>query len=410
VIDIKEKSEVEHLLEVKNGQLHSLLEVTRAISNNMPSEKLFSLYKNITRGQLSVQVLALYIFNQTWQKAVCINSDHICRSISIPDLVEKYRQIGELSVEDKEQYPGFKYAIPIYHDKQAIAFALTGELNEGDVIPEQESLEFAQTITGIISVAAENQRLWKQEKQKMALDKEMEVAAQIQKTLVPSVLPKNTMYEFAGFYLPYKGIGGDYYDVININRNEFVFCIADISGKGVAAALVMANLQAYLNAIEKFDFESNAFIERLNYKVFSITNGDKFITLFIGKYNILTRELTYINAGHNPPIFMRGSDSKEILLQHGCTILGAMEEIPHFKFGKEIIPKGSTIVCYTDGLTELENEEGRQYSFERLRLFTRKNYQLSPEIFIKSLNENLAKFKGGRLFNDDISLLTCKFL
>jgi len=216
------------------------------------------------------------------------------------------------------------------------------------------------------------------------------------------------MYEFAGFYLPFKGIGGDYYDVINVNHNELVFCIADISGKGIAAALIMANLQAYLNALDNFELDNPGFIQKLNRKVFSITDGDKFITLFIAKYNILSRELTYVNAGHNPPILIR--DGKEILLEKGCTILGGMEDIPNITFGVERIAKGSTVVCFTDGLTELENEEGKLYTYERLRLFTRKYHEMSPEVFIKSLYEKLTKFKGGMLFNDDISLLTCKFL
>ncbi len=403
-----ETDTLQHLLHVKNGQLDALLNITKAISNNLPSSEIFELFEDTVKGQLQAQVLALYLFDQTWKKAVCINSEDVCKGIKIPELFEKYHVVGSLTEEDKERYKGIKYVIPIYHEDEPIAIALTGPLNEGDVIPEKESLDFATTITGIISVAVENQRLWKKEQEKVALDKELELAAHVQNTLVPSKLPKNNMYEFAGFYLPHKSIGGDYYDVININHSELVFCIADISGKGVAAALVMANLQAYLNAVENFDLENPRFIQRLNRKVFSITEGEKFITLFIAKYNILNRDLTYINAGHNPPILIR--DGKERLLKYGCTILGAMEDIPFIAFGKEKITKGSTVVCFTDGLTELENDDGKQYSYERLRLFTRKNYQLSPDVFIKSLNANLAKFKGGRLFNDDISLLTCKFL
>ncbi|MEZ5001808.1 MAG: PP2C family protein-serine/threonine phosphatase [Chitinophagales bacterium] len=399
---------IERLLAVKNGQLNALLEVTSAISNNTTETELFNLYEQTAKKHLSTQLLALYVFDQTWKKVVCINAEEACKNLNIPDIVSTYDQTSELSKKDADQYNGFKYVIPIYHENEPIALALAGGFNGDPIIPEKDSLDFAQTITSIITIAVENERLWKKEKQKLAMDKELEVAAHVQKTLVPSKLPKNTMYEFAGFYLPHKSIGGDYYDVININRDEIVFCIADISGKGVAAALVMANLQAYLNAIEQFDLEDPRFIQRLNYKVFSITNGDKFITLFIAKYNIITRELTYINAGHNLPILMR--DNKEILLKKGCTILGAMEEIPFITFGKEKITKGTTIVCFTDGLTELEDDNGKQYSFDRLRLFTQKNYQLSPEIFIKSLNDNLAKFKGTQLFNDDISLLTCKFL
>jgi len=403
-----ESGKLQHLLDVKTGQLQALLEVTRAISHNMPAESLFNLYESIAEGHLSVNMLALYIYDHTWKKVVCINSAEVCNNLSIPDLLDNYQSVSILTEEDKVKYPGIKYAIPIYHEKEPLAIALVGALNEGDEIPEGDSLDFAQTITSIISVAVENQRLMKQEKLKLGFQKELELAAKVQNMLLPSKLPKNQMYEFAGFYLPFKGIGGDYYDVINVNHNELVFCIADISGKGIAAALIMANLQAYLNALDNFELDNPGFIQKLNRKVFSITDGDKFITLFIAKYNILSRELTYVNAGHNPPILIR--DGKEILLEKGCTILGGMEDIPNITFGVERIAKGSTVVCFTDGLTELENEEGKLYTYERLRLFTRKYHEMSPEVFIKSLYEKLTKFKGGMLFNDDISLLTCKFL
>lgn len=388
--------------------MQAVLEVTRAISNNMPATSLFNLYEEIVKGHLSVNIMAFYIYDRSWQKMVCINSEEFCERMEIPALLEKYKESGELDAEDQMNLPGVKYVIPVYHEAEPVAIAVIGSLNEGEDIPEKESLEFAQTITSIVAVAVENQRLWSKEKRKLAFDKELELASKIQNLLVPSTLPKNTLYEFAGFYLPHKTIGGDYYDVINISNNEFVFCIADISGKGVAAALVMANLQAYLNAIENFNLEDPAFIRRLNSKVFSVTDGDKFITLFIAKYNILTRKLTYINAGHNPPILIRNGE--EQLLEKGCTIIGAMEEIPFITYGQEKIPIGSTILCYTDGLTELENDNGTQYKMKRLRKFTQQNHQLSPEIFIKSLTDQLAHFKGNQLFNDDISVLACKFL
>ena len=210
---------LQHLLDVKNGQLQSLQEVTNAISNNMPSSSLFHLYKSIAQGHLSANILALYIYNQTWTKAVCINSEEICNSLSIPELLTNYNTVSELSDEDKLKYPGIKYAIPIYHEDQPLAIALTGELNEGEGIPDRDSLDFAQTITSIVAVAVENQRLWKKEKQKLAFDKELELASKVQNMLLPSNLPKNNLYEFAGFYLPHRSIGGDYYDVINVNNN-----------------------------------------------------------------------------------------------------------------------------------------------------------------------------------------------
>lgn len=395
-------------MEAKNGQLQSLLEVTEAISRNLPASSLYHLYEAIAEGHLSVNILALFVYDEKWHKVVCINTEEVCEQVDIEGLLASYEETSELSDADKKKYPGVKFVIPVHHDQKPIAIAMTGTLTEGDDIPEKDALEFARTITSIIAVAVENQRLWEIEARKRALDAELGLASKIQNLLVPSKLPHNNLFEFAGFYSPHKHIGGDYYDVINISSDELVFCIADISGKGVAAALVMANLQAYLNAIENFNLEDPAFIRRLNGKVFSVTDGDKFITLFIAKYNIISRELTYINAGHNPPILMK--DGQDYLLTKGCTIIGAMEEIPHVTFGKMQIPVGSTVLCYTDGLTELENDAGELFSAERLIKYTNENYRKRPAEFIDALNEELSAFKGDQGFNDDISVLTGKFL
>lgn len=216
------------------------------------------------------------------------------------------------------------------------------------------------------------------------------------------------MYEFAGLYLPYKGIGGDYYDVIHINKDEFVFCIGDISGKGVAAALVMANLQAYLNATLGLGYKKETLIEKLNQKIYSITNGENFITLFIAKYNIITRELEYLNAGHVPPVMIH--EDSVTLLEKGSTMLGIFEELPRIEFGNITIKPNTTIVSFTDGLTEMENEDGEQFGADKLLVFSRNNHRLGPDIFNKILYDYLCKFKGNVLFNDDISVLTAKFM
>ena len=176
----------------------------------------------------------------------------------------------------------------------------------------------------------------------------------------------------------------------------------------MAAALVMANLQAYLNATLGLGFAKEKLIEKLNQKIYSITNGENFITLFIAKYNIITRELEYLNAGHVPPLLIH-EDQVE-LLEKGSTLLGIFEELPKIEFGNITIQPNTTIVTFTDGLTEMENEDEVQFGPERLLEFSRMNYRLGPEIFNKILYDYVSKFKGNVLFSDDISVLTAKFM
>jgi len=395
------------LLQVKYNQLNALLEATKAINDNVSADGLYQIYKYTLNEQIRVKEIGLFMYDQAWKRAVW-EKEELDFFIPIQAHFQNYTTAAELTAEEQKIFGGFKYIVPVYHKTQPLALALLGDIDEDVSHQKNELLEFAQIFTNIITVAVENKRLFKKELEKKQFDKELDLASKVQGMLIPKKLPKNNMYEFAGLYLPYKGIGGDYYDVIHINKDEFVFCIGDISGKGVAAALVMANLQAYLNATLTLSMHGKKLIENLNQKIYSITNGENFITLFMAKYNILTRELLYFNAGHVPPILIAGEEAE--LLETGSTLLGIFEELPKIQFGKKILPPNTTIVCFTDGLTELENEDEEQFGTDRLLAFVKSNHRMSPDIFNKMLYDFIGKFKGNVLFNDDISVLTAKFM
>lgn len=398
---------LKNLLQVKYSQMNALLEATKAINDNVSSEGLYKIYKYTLNEQIRVKNIALFMYDQAWKRVVWENK---LQDFYIPIQAhfEHYKTAKELTESEQKIFGDFKYIVPVYHKQEPLALALFGEMEEDVTHIKNELLEFAQIFTNIITVAVENKRLFRKEVEKKQFDKELDLASKVQGMLIPKKLPKNNMYEFAGLYLPYKGIGGDYYDVIHINSDEFVFCIGDISGKGVAAALVMANLQAYLNATLGLGYKKETLIQKLNQKIYSITNGDNFITLFIAKYNIITRELEYLNAGHVPPLLVQEDTIKQ--LETGSTLLGIFEELPNIKFGNITIEPNTTIVTFTDGLSELENDEGEQFGIERLKKFTKNNYRLGPDIFNKILYDYVSKFKGNVLFNDDISVLTAKFL
>lgn len=404
--NIEDKKLVD-LLNVKSGQLNALLETTKAINDNVSAEDLYHIYRLTLKDQLRVKHLALFMFDQAWKRALW-ETELDDFFIPIQSNIEKYKSITELNKQEQIIFGGFKYVIPVYHKQQPLAFALLGDISNDSIHQKNELLDFAQTFTNIIAVAVENKRLFKKEVEKKNFDKELELASKVQGMLIPKKLPKNKLYEFDGLYFPFKGIGGDYYDVIHLNKDEFVFCIGDISGKGIAAALVMANLQAYLNATLGLNFSKEKIIEKLNRKIHSITNGENFITLFIAKYNILKKELEYLNAGHVPPILFH--EDEIIYLEKGTTMLGIFEELPKMEFGKINMQPNTTLVSFTDGLTEMEDSKGNQYGVERLLEFSKLHHKLSPEIFNKTLYDDFCKFKGNVLFSDDISVLTAKFM
>jgi sigma-B regulation protein RsbU (phosphoserine phosphatase) len=256
-------------------------------------------------------------------------------------------------------------------------------------------------------VALENKKLFKERVERERLQRDMELAVEVQSMLIPKSLPKTGAVEVGATYLPNENIGGDYFDFIKTGPDEFLWCIADASGKGVSAALLMANLQASLRAWASVEKDLVKIIKRLNEIVVSNTNGDRFITLFLGLYNEKTRELNYVNAGHNPPILLRDGEIK--FLKEGTTIIGAFDALPSIIVGKELLSRGTIIFNYTDGLVESPNEEV-YVSDNELSNYLVKNKDLS----VDSINENMLRdiqtANNAAMNSDDITILTIRVL
>ncbi len=402
------------LLLSKELELNSLLEVTQAINNNLPAESLFRIYEFIMRGQMKIEKLAFFVSNKTisnnelsWECACYFGVEDDIKGLDVSKVLLKYKENTVATKASNKLIKQFEEIIPVFHKDQPLAYTLIST-SEMDFVEEREDrIRFIQTISNIIMVAIENKKLFLRQLEQEGMKRELELAAKMQTMLIPSELPKNEFFEFAAVYLPNHEVGGDYYDFIRLSEEEHIFCIADISGKGVAAALLMANFQATLRAMVKQKLSSEKFIKILNKNVAKITGGDKFITMFIAKYNVKSRQLIYVNAGHNPPLLFAKNNITQ--LETGTTILGMFNQLPFLTIGEAILEKNSLLVNYTDGMTDLENEEEDRFEVDRLKEFVQKNATLNIEKFNKKLIDYLEDFKGSKLFVDDITLLTCRF-
>lgn len=319
----------------------------------------------------------------------------------------KFSFITLVAALKDERLDGFEYLIPVTHKRVPIGYVLIGPFGNEQSDTKEEKLKFIQTITNIIVVANDNKNLIKKQEDQVEKQTELKLAKDMQKLLVPSKLPNNEKIEAAAFYKPHQNIGGDYYDFVNITDYEVAFCISDISGKGIPAALLMANFQANLRTLITSKYQLPRFIEILNTKVCEITQGAKFITLFIATYNFNSRMLTYVNAGHNPSILY--NDGEIEMLEKGCTILGMFDTLPYVTFGEVKINPGAIIVNYTDGLSEAVNNEGKFFDTDGLTNFINGNHELELADFNKKLIDRVIAFKQDTDFDDDITLLTLRF-
>jgi sigma-B regulation protein RsbU (phosphoserine phosphatase) len=396
-------------LKLKNLKLNSLLEITNAINNNFSKEQLLKIFEFVLRSQLNIGRMAFYTCDEEWRCSLRYGLDMRFEEEEAAIQVLLFKEVTEFTEERHACFDKFEVVIPVFHKSKPLAFLLLGDIRE-DLIDNTQTrhIPFIQTLANIITVAIENKKLAKDNLRQAAVRKELELASEMQAMLFPNALPKDDKIEIAAFYQPHQEIGGDYYDFVKLNDNEVALCMADVSGKGVSAALLMANFQANIRALFYHSSSLPEIITELNKRVNASAKGEKFITLFLAKYNFITRVMTYINAGQNPPLFLY--DNTVSQLSVGCPGLGMLEEIRSIKEGIINVPAGAALICYTDGVTELENEESKEFGLSKLELILVEKQNSS----MKELNDyvvtKLKKHKGSRGYVDDIALLSCRFL
>jgi sigma-B regulation protein RsbU (phosphoserine phosphatase) len=393
---------------IKDIKLNSLLQITKAINNNFSTDKLLEIFKEVLEIELKIGKLVLYSDSQNgWSCILKYGVGDEYDNINVERDLLPIQEIGTINFSEKNLNNSFEILIPVFHKSKALAYVLISDLEDKlEVSPAIKHLNFVQTLASIIVVAIENKKLARESIQKAAMKKELELASQMQSMLFPSTLPNNAQLDTAAFYLPHQEVGGEYYDFIWLNENECAFCVADVSGKGVAAALLMSNFQANLRVLFNHTTSLTELVQELNTKVLASAKGEKFITLFIAKYNLVTHTLTYINAAHNPPLL--ATKSSISALKIGCTGLGMFDEIGKIKEGIINITQGTTIVCYTDGLVELENDKAEDFGIDSLKEIIKNN----PDIDMKSLNNLIMKtctdYKQSKPYIDDIALFSLR--
>ena len=396
-------------LQAKQLQLHWLLQITKAINYNFSNKQLLDVYEHALQSQLKVDTLVLLVHDHQWKCALRTGTIQNFQQEELEKVIRELNTNAVPELEKSEWIKNFDSVIPVFHKEQVLAYALVGGLSNSVIQKKNELISFIQTLTNLIVVAMENNKLTQERIRQAAMKKEMELAAQMQSMLFPASLPSNEHYEVHATYLPHTEVGGDYYDFIPVSEHEFVFCMADVSGKGIPAALLMSNFQANLHAYLQHKSSITELVQELNSKVFKSAKGEKFITFFIGRYNRLTRELQYINAGHNPPFLIH--DKVVFMLNEGSTGLGMFEEIPFINMGKTFVPHHAQLTCYTDGVTDVENDRDEDFGVERLRHFLLANLHAGPiGQMHRQLVDVLFAHKQSRHYTDDITLLTINFL
>lgn len=383
--------------------------MTKAINNNVSTAQLLDIYQEILENRLQVGKLVLFNYDTDWKCILKYGVDEHFNHLVFEQELLDISEIETISYSKGNLSRRFEIVIPVYHKKTPLAFVLLGDIDEKklEMSSAIKHLPFIQTLTNIMIVAIENKKLSKQSIQRAAIQKELELAKSMQNLLFPSSLPNIPELQMDVMYFPHQQVGGDYYDVIWTTDEECIFCLADVSGKGVAAALLMSNLQAALRVLLKYTRDLTEVVIDINQLIYDNAKTEKFISLFIAKYNIKTRKLSYINAGHNAPILYNNDKLK--LLEKGCTLLGITSPLQSVEKESILIAKNALLFGYTDGLTDIMNDTEDNVSVADIENIITKNKLASCSMINKAVMYYAEEFKGEMPFVDDIALMTCKF-
>lgn len=389
-------------------RLHSLLQITQAINSNFRREQLMMIYDAILRNQLKIPRFAIYTQTRDGLKPEVLKgvSEEDYKKINIDEYLKKINDPQEAYYLPGMSFDLFNVVVPVFHKDQPLAFVLIEIYGEHqDQI--YEDIRFIQALTNIIFVAFENKNLAKEKIRQERIKKELELASEMQNMLLPSEFPQHESFEVDAFYKSHTEVGGDYYDFFQLNEDEFAICMADVSGKGISAALLMSNFQANIRALFSYIPTLEDLVKILNQKVMDSAKGEKFITAFLAKYCRKTRQLTYVNAGHNPPFLAQ--ENRVIMLKEGSIGLGMLDELPFINCKTIRLEEDSLLVCYTDGLTELENDDGKLYGMDSLKDLVLTNRKLSARDVTTRVIMELETFKQNQLYKDDIAFLAARF-
>ncbi len=291
--------------------------------------------------------------------------------------------------------------------------SLSPKLSDSPYTPTD--LRLLKSVAAQTGLALENSRLTQvivsEAAQKERINRELEIAREVQERLFPQEFPRIEGLDYFGACRSALDVGGDYYDFIELPENKFGIAIGDISGKGIGASLMMASLQASLRG-QAIHFKSDlaALMKQINSLVYEASTSNRYATFFYAQYEPVTRKLTYVNAGHNPPFVLRKS-GKVLRLEEGGAVVGMLPSmLVNYKQGEIELQTGDLLVGYTDGISEAMNPQEEEWSEEAMLEELKKVHE-KPAVEILSYIVACADgFASGAKQHDDMTMIVVKVI
>jgi sigma-B regulation protein RsbU (phosphoserine phosphatase) len=272
----------------------------------------------------------------------------------------------------------------------------------------EDDLQILMLLASQVAIIIEKVMLHEQLIEKKRLEGQLEVARQVQLELLPAKDPQLEGYDISAYNFPTEEVSGDYYDWVRIYDDQIGLVIADVSGKGVPAALLMAFLRASLRAATHIGYSPHISMAKVNYLLWESIERNQFVTAFYGILDVTNKTLAYTNAGHNPPLLLDQNGNSRFL-EHGSQPLGMFKDTRYHEYYLTTEP-GEVLVLYTDGVTEAQNPKGEEFGRERLAEAVKANRQLGARELITAVQDVVIEWTDGRGSTDDVTYFVIKAL
>ncbi len=408
-------------------QLAALFEATRLLNSTLDLAKLLETILKIAREETDADRGSVFLADAEHQQIWSIVATGVeSQEIRLPygkGVAGTVAATGNaINVADAHTLPFFDpsfdrkfgyntrglLCLPIRHKNDGSIVGVIQLLNKktGGAFT-QDDQDFLEKLSGHMAMALENARLHKTAIEKQRMEREMEMARGIQRSLLPDAPPVVPGYDLAVANQPCFEVGGDYYDFLSLGPQTLLLVIADVEGKGVSSALVMSNLQATLRALITHLHSLEVLALSLNEMIFNDTKSKKFLSVFLGLLDTRRNGLHYINAGHVPPVLVNGDSGHYELLEAGGTVVGLFPDAEYSRGSCRLRP-GDVLVCCTDGITEPCNLNEEEYGTERLAQCVSRNRRRAAHEIVGAVMDDLAEFSRGGIHVDDKVLMIVK--
>jgi sigma-B regulation protein RsbU (phosphoserine phosphatase) len=407
--------ELQHLnaqLDRKIQELNTLFDLSRRFVGTLDASAVLQLFSYALMGQFALTRYLIVLRRPTGgeivhSRGIQIEAPHRWHDEAFWELLSSLEE--PLRIDAAAHGPFAEYGlaavVPIRREETTHGFVGLGGRASKKPYSDDE-LEFATALANQAIVALVNAWLVEETIEKRRLEEELSIAKSIQDRLFPKHLPDVTGYELAARSTPSRQIGGDYFDAIELGDGRVLIAIADVSGKGVPAALLMSNVQATLRALAGSEIDLATSASRINDIIYANTDFNKYATFFYGVLDPERHVLAYTNAGHNPPILLRASGDMEMLEAGGLPV-GLMPGSTYDSAATHF-DEGDILVCYTDGVTEAESAANEEYGTERLEALVRDQAPGSAAAMLDRILDSVDEFAAGMPQADDITALILK--